>query len=246
MYELEGGRGLAGWDIEITTDIPEGEDWQKFRPLGISCASVVYTEFAAFQDAAVVTWWGGKSQAKFNERMSQEEVQQMVLELQELSNQGYIITTWNGLSFDFNVLAEESGMHDVVKNLALSHWDMMFQFYCMKGYPVGLNAVSKAIPGLGGKLEGISGKEAPALWRNGNNLEVLEYNIQDSKLTLQIGLFVHRFGNIPWIARSGRRNGLPLPDGWLNVEECLGLELPDQSWMDTPLEKSQFTGWLDQ
>ena len=52
---------------------------------------------------------------------------------------GYTILTWNGLSFDFNVLAEESGMHDECAELALNHVDMMFHIFCLRGHYLGLD-----------------------------------------------------------------------------------------------------------
>jgi hypothetical protein len=45
----------------------------------------------------------------------------------------YTIVTWNGTGFDFDILAEESGMLAECKGLAVNHVDMMFHVLCRLG-----------------------------------------------------------------------------------------------------------------
>jgi len=54
-----------------------------------------------------------------------EEAATLVRYLEDQVAHGYGVLTWNGLGFDFVVLAEESGMLQECRALALSHVDMM-------------------------------------------------------------------------------------------------------------------------
>jgi hypothetical protein len=83
----------------------------------------------------------------FTDAMTKSHCQMLVRQLVELSNkENFTILTWNGLSFDFDILAEESGMFNECKDLALNHVDMMFHFFASKGFPLGLDAASKGRP----------------------------------------------------------------------------------------------------
>lgn len=224
---------FIGWDIEIAKDIPEGIGWKDVRPLGITCASAVSDDF-------VESWWGGKSEGKYNPQMSVEEVRQMVNFL-ELQSSNYKIVTWNGLSFDFDVLAEESESRELCIDMALNHIDMMFQFFCQKGFSVGLDAVAKGC-GLHGKTEGMHGDLAPIMWRNGECEKVIEYVIQDSRTTLEVANYIDQKKYLLWITKSGRTKPATLGN-LITVNECKDLVLPDQSWMTNPLTKEDYLRW---
>jgi hypothetical protein len=53
--------------------------------------------------------------------MSREETAALVRCLSEQVEHGYTLLTWNGVGFDLDVLAEESGMLAECKRLALAH-----------------------------------------------------------------------------------------------------------------------------
>ena len=147
------------FDIEIVKEIPTGtDDWTSLRPLGISVASTLDSV-----TGQVDLWYHGMDQkTPLGGAMDQAEAQRLVNYLYwAQEEQGRPILTWNGLSFDFDVLAEESGMWAECQQLARHHVDMMLQFFCMKGYAVGLEAVSKGL-GLAGKTEGMHGDLAPS------------------------------------------------------------------------------------
>ena len=81
---------LASFDIEIASVVPESvEDWSKVPGLGISCAAI------ALGDANEVQVWEGKP------RFEKQKSVDLVKRLMELRDQGYMLTTWNGCSFDF-------------------------------------------------------------------------------------------------------------------------------------------------
>lgn len=226
------------FDIEITRIMPPGsQDWAIFRPLGISCAATLPN------DEAARFWYGQEGSAGFAPQMSLEETQELVRYLQDQVESGYQIVTWNGLGFDFDILAEESGMHQVCSSLAVDHIDMMFHIFCLKGYPLGLDKAAKGM-GLSGKPPGLTGEMAPRLWAEGRFQEVLDYLRQDVHTILDLAYLVDINRQIRWLSNSGRPQFLALSSGWLRVEEASKLPLPDSSWMTNPWPRSKFTGWL--
>ena len=86
-----------------TTITDNASDWRSQRPLGISCAATL------FADDELRLWHGG-DRANPNDRMSQQEAAALVHYLEDRTKEGYTILTWNGLGFDFDILAEESQM----------------------------------------------------------------------------------------------------------------------------------------
>lgn len=209
-------------------------DWKRFRPLGITCAA------AASSDGSLWNWWAAK-RGKFTTEMAKGDCQLLVLTLEHLVDQGFTLLTWNGLGFDFDILGEESGMHEECKGLALNHIDMMFHFFASKGFPLGLDAASKGM-GLPGKPEGMDGAMAPVLWANGEYHRVLSYNSLDAENTLGLAQAVDNAGYLGWTAKSGRPNTWHC-DRWMTVKEAMGLPLPDTSWMSDPWGREKFYGW---
>lgn len=204
----------------------QGNDWKRFRPLGITCAA------AASSDGGLWNWYAHDAMGKFTDRMSKSQCCQMVEDLVWLSDD-YTILTWNGLHFDFDVLSEESQhQQGYCKELALSHVDMMFHFHCSKGFPLGLNAAAKGM-GLPGKPEGMTGAIAPQLWANREYHRVLDYVSWDVKNTLMLAEVVDNVGHLNWTARSGWPNSWNC-QRWLTVKEALALPEPDTSWMSNP------------
>lgn len=236
-------RKYLAFDLEIAALIPEDEtEWKQYRPLGITCVGLAKVS----DNGEIVTrsYYGEEGGNDIpSSRMSKDDCQEIVRKLQGAVDRGYTILTWNGLSFDFDVLAEESGFFDECVELAKNHVDMMLQVHCIKGFPLGLDAVSKGL-GLAGKTEGVSGAKAPYLWAEGQFETVLEYVEQDVRSTLEVALEVEKRHGLAWIAKSGRRNSLAI-QRWLTVTEALKLPEPNTSWMDTPMPRSRFTGWME-
>jgi hypothetical protein len=158
-----------------------------------------------------------------------------------LVEKGYTILTWNGLGFDFDILAEESGMFEECKELALRHIDMMFHFFAEKGFPLGLDAASKGM-GLPGKPEGMDGAIAPRLWAEGEYHRVLDYVSWDAKNTLALAMACDEAYCLEWTAKSGRRNTW-FSEKWLTVKEAMSLPEPKTSWMTDPWPRTKFYGW---
>jgi hypothetical protein len=227
------------FDIETAKDVP-GEDfnWRPHRPLGISCAATLAT------GAAAPTLWHGKTPDGLPaKRMSQADARGLAEYLSRMAAEGFRILTWNGLAFDFDILAEESGATAICAECALGHVDMMFHAVCSLGYPVGLDKAAQGM-GLPGKPPGMSGAKAPAMWAEGRFQEVLDYVAQDARTSLQLAEACEQKRKLQWITRKGTKSTMALPNGWLTVREALRLPLPDTSWMSTPMPRSGFTAWL--
>lgn len=228
----------CGFDIETAKILPANfGDLHDHRPLGISCAAI----WCEDKEQAEV-FYSKNTDGNASEKMSVDDLSGFVDLLIEKTKQGYTIVTHNGLGFDFDILAEESGRLDDCKQLALNHIDMMFHFFCGKGFAIGLNAAAKSI-GIS-KPENIDGSLAPQLWKQGNHQQVLDYVAQDCRLTLDIALTSKKNKKITWITQRGSTSSFTLPSGWLSASDAMKLPLPDTSWMDNAWERSKFTAWL--
>ena len=175
--------------------------------------------------------------------MSQAEAQGLVHDLAQLVEEGYTLLTWNGLGFDFNILAEESGLQTECERLAMAHIDMMFHVVCSKGFPLALDKVAQGME-LPGKPSGMSGSKAPALWASGHQQEVLDYCVGDCQATVAIACAAEERGGIEWVTMRGSHATMALPNGWLAADQAMKLPLPDTSWMRTPLPRQSFTEWI--
>ncbi|MCZ7383840.1 MAG: ribonuclease H-like domain-containing protein [Candidatus Methanoperedens sp.] len=232
-------RQYLAFDIETAKDVP-GDDfnWRPHRPLGISCAATL-----ASDSGQPLLWYGKTPDGLPEKQMSQEDAQGLVRYLSKMAADGFTILTWNGLGFDFDILAEESGADASCRECALGHVDMMFHVFCSLGYPVGLDKAAQGM-GLPGKPPGMSGFKAPKLWAEGHFKEVLEYVAQDVRITMQIAQICDQRRRFEWITRKGAKKSMPLTNGWSTVREALRLPEPDTSWMLTPWPRRDFTAWL--
>ncbi len=244
---------LVAFDLEIAKEIPDdARDWMALAPLGVACAALMRE---------------GESQPRlrFNPRehpdyfdattraMTGAAVDAVIDELVASVNRGDTLVTWNGTSFDFQVLALESGRIEPCARLALGSVDMMFWLVCQKGHPLALDT---ALAGMGlasklhdvetadGGMTTITGKDAPRLWRAGEYEAVLTYCGGDVRRTLELGLECLRQQRLRWISRRGTPSVVPLGPRWPTVRECLEIPAPDTSWMSNPLERRSFIDWM--
>ncbi len=142
-------------DLEIARIIPDSaRSWDMYRPFGITCAATVQS------DGSSRIWHGVTAGGGLADRMTRDEVVQFVEYLENEASSGKTLLTWNGAGFDFSVLAEESGLRSVCQELAYQHVDMMFHFFCVTGFALGLDKAARGL-GLPGKLAGMTGADAP-------------------------------------------------------------------------------------
>jgi hypothetical protein len=227
---------FLAFDLETSKPIQDFDQWKAHRPLGISCAATL------LEGEQPHLWFSREKDQSIARQMHLEDLAALVNYLEETVRQGSQVLTWNGLGFDFDVLAEESKGWTVCRELALNHTDMMFHFFCLQGYPLGLDKAAKGM-GLPGKTEGMSGALAPALWQQGQHERVLEYVAQDVRTTLAVAKAVLLKKYIAWTSSAGKSQRALLPQGWLTVQQALQLPLPDTSWMRRPKKRSEFLAW---
>lgn len=234
-----GVRRYLAFDIETAKLLPEGvTDILAHRPLGIVCAAAVAGDLPEPK-----LWYGCDASGRPSARMTQEEVAALVVDLSALVAQGYTLLTWNGLGFDFDILAEEAGRLKECASLAADHIDMLFHVLCGRGHLVALEKAAQGMR-LEGKKGGISGALAPAMWAEGRHQEVLAYCAQDARLTLQLAEACEKQRQLAWLTQKGTTGRMPLPRGWLTVREASKLPLPDTSWMSSPPTRDRFLGWI--
>jgi len=227
----------VAFDLEIAKILPgDFSAWRAHRPLGITCAAVL------FDGLDPVLWYSKSENGSIAAKMNQEDLIRLVEYLRAAVEKGWQLITWNGLGFDLNVLAEESGCLEECRKLALTHTDMMFHIFCEKGFPLSLDKAAKGM-GLSGKTAGMTGELAPVLWQQRKFQEVLVYVKQDVYTTLGVAKAGIRAGKISWTSNKGNRQHVMLPDGWLQVEQALLKPLPDNSWMSQPLSRDEFWSW---
>ena len=242
------------FDIETAKITPQDSDVQQHRPLGIACwavawvgseTTILHKGEAEEQEFRIKTTEGcGKGfDGEILPQMTKSQCCLLVARLHRAVEQGFTLLAHNGVGFDFDILAEESGMHDTCADLALHSVDTCLLVHCLKGFPVGLEAIAKGM-NLQGKTEGMNGSMAPQMWAEGKFNEVLEYVAQDVRATLQVALEIEKRKGLTWIAKSGRRNSLPIPK-LLTAFEALQLPEPDTSWMSEPISRERFTSWME-
>jgi len=233
---------FAAFDLEIAELLPENaSDIKRYAPLGISCAAL------AFNDKQDVLFWRGVPQ------LPMEGCASIVADLRRVVDEGYTLLTWNGCSFDFFVLAQESGLLEECSDFALNHVDLMLIVTFTKGYFLGLDK-ALAGAGLSGKtkkltlsngtsLHDMSGAKAPQLWAKGEYEAVLEYLRADVVQLVELSRALERDRVIQWRSQSGTPQSVPVPR-WLLVKDCFDIPEPDTSWMRSPPSRKDFVAWM--
>lgn len=251
------------FDLEIATRFP-GDGRPDFKTMLVSCAATISDlgEVKTYQGPALE---GGGYYAS----MPPEGVTQMVRDLGKAYTAGDTIISFNGLGFDWKLLAYASkskGAYRACARMALGHYDVMFQALCELGYPIGLAKVAEGFK-LHGKLDGMNGALAVPMWVGGATLEeekqvqdtfsvrcgspqaqeiVLRYVTQDAKATLDVWKAIVDAREVRWITQKGAKKSFPPGNGrgLLTVRECLALPRPDTSWMTTPMRREDFYSWI--
>jgi RNase_H superfamily len=231
-------RKYLAFDIETYKIIPNlvGE-LLAHRPLGISCIGALCAD-----ESNPRLFYSKGGDGRPTGPMQKQDVAAFINFLLEQTTAGYTLLSFNGLGFDFDVLAEESGRLDDCRQLAFDHVDVMFHVFCTQGYPVGLGAAAQAIGQA--KSQDVDGELAPQMWQDGQRQKVLDYVAQDCKVTLNVASQAESKHRFSWVTKKGGTSGFALPRGWLTVREAMALPLPDTGWMDKPLQRSRFTQWL--
>lgn len=233
-------RRFAAFDLETAKLIGDASgDLLAHRPLGITCIVAIRSD----RPDEPVVWHGRDAAGKPSPQMSRAEAAEVVAQLERWMAEGYAPVSWNGLGFDFPVLGDESGLLERCARLAEGHVDMLFHFFCVNGFRLGLQSAAEGM-GLAGKTKGISGAMAPAMWAEGRHDEVLEYCTQDVRTTLAVAMEAEARQALTWKTKKGDRKQLPLAGGWLTVTEANRLPEPDVSWMKDPPTRGEYFRWF--
>ena len=198
--------------------VPDRETWNAHRPSGISCAAMLPSD-----TGHLVTWHGRTRDGGMSSRMSEKEAKIMVRKLVDMGSGGYIMVTWNGLSFDLPALAEESGLDPECRLLASRHVDMMFHVYCVKGQYLGLDAAAMGM-GLPGSTPSMAGIDAARFWAQGKHQQALDHLAGYLQTTVDVAMAGERRKVLLWTNKRGSSQGMDLPTGWLTVTEAARLK----------------------
>jgi hypothetical protein len=230
---------FLAFDLETAkAQPPHRSDWMKQRPLGICCA-------ATYCDGAKAPrlWYGSKRRKSPAQQMSVSECQALVHFLSRKVQSGFTIVTWNGVGFDFDILAEESGLYDHCKTLALGHVDMLFHVICQLGFGFSLNAAA-----MGMRLTRSSKKREgaliPQLWSDGEYLDVFRHVTVDVKTTLVLAQKCGELGYIRWITRWGTGRIMQLPNGWQSASTAREGAKPILSFGNGQWARERITAWM--
>ncbi|QDU42096.1 hypothetical protein Mal52_05510 [Symmachiella dynata] len=232
-------RNYLAFDIETAKILPKDvHDLKAHRPLGIACAATLSS-----LDDQPRLWHSKSDEDTPADRMSREDAGDLVRFLTESTKNGLTVLTWNGLNFDFDILAEESGMFDECKQLAIGHVDMMYHAFCQLGYPIGLDPAARGM-GLSGKSSSVPQNLSPQFWADRKFNEVFDYVSQDVRTTLELARACEKKRVFRWVTRKGSVRDMRFASGWMNVESAMSLPEPDTSWMDNPKPRSKFMDWM--
>ena len=228
---------LLGFDIEISNifDLRPGEDIDKYAPFDISVA-------ATHADGGEQRLWlSNGSDGKPLLNLDRARARELLDYLHQMQRVGHALVAWNGLSFDLRWVGYAAGDLPKATGIALKMYDPMFQFFKSKGFPIGLEAVARGMNIAMRKL--MTGSDAPVQWRAGNHDAVCKYVMGDARMTVEIATAINRKRQIAWVTQKGTLSSIPLPR-LRTVEDCLDDPMPDQSWMNSPIPQTKFTGWM--
>lgn len=225
------------FDIEIANvfQMAEGEDLEQYAPFDISVA-------AAHADSGELWHWydvdGGGQPLRCIECGRAAEVLRFLREAQLAGAQ---VCAWNGLSFDVRWLGHVAGEPKLAAEVALDLFDPMFQFFCARGFTVGLAKVAEGLGIEEKKL--MSGADAPREWANGNHQRVLDYVAGDCRITAQVIERIVERREIRWRTQRGKLSSERIT-ALRPVRDVLKDPLPDTSWMEDPKPRERFYRWL--
>lgn len=186
-------------------------------------------------------WSNFSKDGQLSPLMSKETALALLKYMEEKQRQGYALCAWNGAGFDLKMIGALAENMELAGRMALNLIDPMYQILTMKGYPVGLGAVQK---GLGvDQSKSMSGADAPEAWSKGEFARVIGYVIGDSEITVKIIQAIGKAGGVKWTTKTGKPASL-LFNKLKTVSECLLEPEPNNSWMDTPIDRHKIISWI--
>lgn len=255
---------LIAFDLETAAVLPDGVRPDPAADLGITCAALAQADSSRPDDRPAVRTFAQRDDAgMYYPRWTPGYAAHVLDQLEAHALQGDTILTWNGLFFDFQVLAVTSGQALRAAQLATdpTHVDLMFALECALGWPVSLAANAKAQGLTKGTTTVTQGSQAPVMWHQAMQAqedervqtaaqiiaEIMSYNVADAKITLAIARHVKREGRFQWIAKSGHPNRWLIPRWEPGAWELAELAVPKCARWPSPnkelVSRTNFYGW---
>ena len=251
--------GFVAFDIE--TDGLIADDG---APPAVVCAATMCMtekEPGAYHVEPPVSWCAGVESPVL---MTETDLKEMIDYLEHLwEHRRMRPLTWNGLGFDFRVLAAHfsdcPGYSAKVRRLARAQVDPCFNFFMRKGFPVALASVAKA---FGTVNKSGHGADVARAWAEGtvdDRRGVLRYCEQDVVVLAVVVSCAVNKGRIKWMTKSQPSRlaeWRPFAPGDMVAPASAALlwPEPDNSWMDRPSAlrkpgstrptRDGFGGWL--
>ena len=229
---------LLSFDIEIADvfELAPGEDLDARGPFHISVAA---TQIAGGEERL---WLSREANGQPALHLSRDTARELLAYLDDAQRRGHRLLAWNGLSFDLRWIGHAAEDMATARRIARGLYDPMYQFFKLKGFPVGLGKVGAGMGVPMTKL--MDGADAPVRWRNGEYDAVCDYVMGDVRMTTAIVEAIEARGELAWVTSKGTTSRVAMRE-LRPVEACLEDPVPDQSWMATPLPDAKFRGWLD-
>lgn len=237
---------LASFDIEISDQL--SSPGEPNYPPHISCAAIALSDapdnvifYTASQDA---------------EYMTPVQVASMIRDMADYVVNGYTFLTWNGIAFDFPVVAANckdfyASTYKALEIAFHNHIDMMLLVTFQTGYRLSLQSALLGA-NLAGKLHEVplsdgtiitdmSGAKAPELWVANERKAVLEYLSDDVTQPLLLAQYIETNKCINWQSKAGRPMRIEVP-ALYTVEEAYQELPPPQSvnWMADPIFRDAY------
>ena len=228
---------LLSFDIEIANvfDLRPGEDLEQYAPFDISVAAT------AIDGGEERLWYSSDDAGRPLVAMTRDKTCELLRYLKKMQTKGYTVCAWNGLHFDLRWIAYVAQERELAAEIARNCCDPMFQFFNQRGFPVSLEAVARGMGIKQGKL--MQAADAPRQWCAGNHQAVMDYVLQDCRLTNLIIRRIAAGKEILWITKSGELRQEPMV-ALKTVAAVLQDPEPDQTWMTNPLPRRRFHQWL--
>jgi hypothetical protein len=228
---------FVSFDIEISDvfELAPGEDLDSYGPFSISVASTVV------HGGEEKLWYCDDDGGQPALAITAARARELLEYLDAKQRSGAMVCAWNGLGFDLRWIGHAAGDMELAARVALASYDPMFQFFTRRGFPVGLAKVAAAMGVTQTKL--MDGSDAPKRWREGRFREVMDYVLGDSQMTNQVIAEIARRKSVSWVTARGTVGTEAMPR-LMTVAEVIHEPEPDQSWMDKPLSRSKFFGWI--
>jgi len=228
---------LLSFDIEISDvfDLRAGEDINKYAPFHIAVAAT------AVDQGEERLWYSVGPANKPLTNMTKDTAREMLEYLLEMQGLGHMVCAWNGLSFDLRWIGHVAEDMTLAAQIAMKSYDPMFQFFNQKGFPVGLEPVAMGMGIRRRKL--MSSDQAPKRWCAGDHQAVMDYVLNDCRLTNDVVKSIVRRKKVVWVTAKGDLKSEPMPR-LKTVETVLKEPEPDQSWMSAPIPRRRFHEWF--